>query len=174
MPFYLHGANDAQIIISSSDKPTETDVAYEFVIGGLNNGHVSMRKRINGPVLADIYWPNALSVWRKKKFVLEITTDGYIRLYNEDFPYWPMSFAFDSIPANVKLHYLSVKNMFGKPLYLSYGKPAAVKPDNVFMDLLTEKYGIVQIHPLFENWKKLQHSVDLRCKCQRWVSPVFE
>lgn len=162
-PFYLNGANDAHIVVSTKMNPSGLDTVYEFVIGGWREGHIVIRKGINGPVLADNYWPNALSVWRKKKFVLEIQRNNYIRLYSEDLPYYAIAAAYDWIPENVKFNYLSVKNIFGKQLSLSYGEPTKVVAGKSFKDLLTEKYGDVKIHPLFENWKKLQ-AVDLKCK----------
>lgn len=168
-PFYLNGANDAHIVVSTKMNPSESDNAYEFVISGWRPGHIVIRKGINGPVLADNYWPNALSVWRMKKFVLEIQRNNYVRLFSEDLPYYAIAVAYDWIPENVKFNYLSVKNVFGKQLSLSYGKPANVIPEKVFTDLIKEKYGELKLHPLFENWKKLQ-AVDLECKCHPLLS----
>lgn len=165
IPFYLYGANDANIVVSNKENPTESDYAYEIVFGGWQQGHIGIRKGINGPVLVSKYWPNILSAWQKKKFILEIQQNNYIRLYSEDFPYFPIAMAYDVIPENVKFNYLSVKNINDKPLTFSYGKPAAIVPEKVFMDLVTEKYGDVKIHPLFEQWKKFE-TFDLKCKFQ--------
>lgn len=163
IPFYLYGANDAHIIVSSKENPTALDDAYEFVIGGRQKGHVVIRKRLNGPVLADYYWPNTLSVWRKKKFVLEIQQNNYISLYSEDLPHMPIASTNDWIPETAKFNFLSVKNIYGKQLSLSYAKRAPVVPKDVFMDLLRSEYGKVEIRPQFKYWKKLQ-DVDLKGK----------
>lgn len=166
VPFYLHGAHEANIVVSTKENPSELDLAYEFVLGGWLPGHVIIRKGINGPILTEKYFPNALSLWRKKKFVLDIHRDGHIRIFSEDLPYLPIAATYDLIPENVKFNYLSVKNIFGKPLTLSYRKPELESPIKPYVDLLTELYGKVNIHSLFGNWKKLQ-AVDLKCKCER-------
>lgn len=72
-PFSVQGPGNAHILVSPIMNPTESDDAYEIVIGAWGNHHITLRKRINGAVLADVHIPHVLSETELKKFVLDIT-----------------------------------------------------------------------------------------------------
>lgn len=172
LPFYLQGTQNAHIVVSTKENPTAWEPAYELIIGGLRNTRLVLRKRVNGAVLADVFWPNILSQFQKKKFVLEITQSGHIHLYSEDFPYQPILKAFDVIPEDWTFNYLSFKNSLNEKLYFYYGNPVEVNFQTVVNQLLVEKYKEVTLNPLFQDWKLIQREIDIKLLTQH--SKYFE
>lgn len=132
------------------------------VIGGFRNTRVLIRKRINGAVLADVYWPNVLSEWKKKKFVFEVTLGGEIQLYSEDNPYKPMVTAFD--PKPITIDYMSFRNLARETLSLYYGNAPEKTQEKILSELLTAQYGTVTVNPLLENWNLLLPHLNLKSK----------
>lgn len=154
--FYLSGANEAHIVVSNKASANADDEAIEIVINNWHRDHTIVRSRINGAVLEDRFTPNLLSKWRKSKLIL-IMRKSEIRLYCDN---WPGHLCFrvsdQIIPENLKINYLSVKNVNGHPLTMSYGKPNAVELGTVWMDLAKERYGDLVVHSEFANQAQMK------------------
>lgn len=122
------------------------------VIGGWDNTRTIIRKRINGAVLDDAFWPNLLSEHKRTKFVIEISTIGDIKIYAEDDLYHPIVQAFDVNPLAVQ--YLSIKNYNKEHIELFYGNKWQAVKDNID-ELIGEKYGHYLEHPVLGVYKKM-------------------
>lgn len=152
--FYVKGSQSAHILISSVENPTENDDAYELVIGDRGNTHVILRKRINGAVLADVYWPNILSKYKRTKFVFEVRTDGLIRLTSEFDTFNPLLVAFDPVP--IKMEYFSAKTSFPEKVTFNYGNWLAKLPsdiENIKNELALTVYKTLEKNTLWKNFQ---------------------
>lgn len=125
---------------------------------------------MNGAVLADVYMPNILSEFRRKKFVLEITKDGEIALFIEDIPFKPILTAFDYIPEDYELNYMSMKNVYDEKLELYWGKLPEHNWERVVPELLREQHKDLKLHELFWKWVPIRKIVDLKCKLRKFYS----
>lgn len=124
------------------------------VIGGWDNTRTILRKRINGVVLDDVFWPNLLSEHKRSKFIIEISTIGDIKLYAEEDLYHPIVHAFDGNPLAVQ--YMSIKNYKKEHIELFYGmKRPAVKD----LLMIEEEYGDYKEHPVLRTYKKLSNKL---------------
>lgn len=121
-----------------------------------------MRKRLNGAVLANIYWPNLLTQYKRKKFVLEISKFGEIKLYVEDLPYKPIMEVFDPLPEDWKLDYVSFKNHQREHLHFYYGDLVQTNYDKIVKELVKEEYNDVQLNPMFEDYLKFKNYLDIK------------
>lgn len=159
-PFYIQGPANAYVSLSPIEHPSLEDDAYEFVIGGLNNTRVEIRKRINGVTLVDERKTNVLSVWGKKKFVIEVSTKGELKLYSEDNPYRPMAIAFDPKPLDVK--YVSFKNHNSETLDFFYGIPLHLDHSVIVADSLAAEQKPLSVHPLLRQWNNNDFKIDVK------------
>lgn len=132
------------------------------MIGGWNNKRIILRKRIQGAVLANVYWPNIITDCRRKKFVFEVTRDGDIKLYSDDSPFKPILVAYD--PSPMKLEFISFKNYLTEKIEFFWGNNPHDSLDKVIDDLLTTNYGKVSVNPLFVNWNKLKSVLNTQSK----------
>lgn len=162
LPFYLQGSANAHILIASKENPSEFDDAYELIIGAWKDSRIVLRKRLNGAVIADVYWPNLLSELKRKKFVLEITKSGYIRLYVEDLPYKPVLEVFDPISEDWKLEVLSFKNLLRESLSFYYGNLVQDNYEKPLKELIKEKYQTSELHPWFTEYVQFKQYLDLK------------
>lgn len=164
LPIYVQGSQMAHILLSNKEEPTEHDNAYEIVLGDRDNSRLVIRKRINGAVLADEFWPHILSQYRRKKFVFEVQVDGVIRLFSEDDPYKPMIAAYD--PQPVQLHYLSFKSWKPEKMIFNYGNlgmdTETEEMEKIKTELLTSEYKSLTVHPLLMTWKQVQPKLTLK------------
>lgn len=142
------------------------------VIGGFKNSRIILRKRLNGAVLADVYYPQVLSEHKKKKFVLELTLAGDIFLYSEDDPIKPTLVAFDPLPFTID--FLSVKNLMKETLNFYYGIPPAEDKEQVIAELLKIHYGSIVINPMYQNWKILEKKVTSKSKFETVALVLLE
>lgn len=156
-PFYVQGTENAHILLSSKEHPTEQDPAYEIVIGDLSNSRIVIRKRIRGVVLGDIRRPNILSKLQKIKFVLEVSTTGEIKLYHHENPYRPLVQAFDPNPVLIK--YISFKNYKNEKLDFFYGNPPRESREKIIAELLTSFKNKYTVNPLLIHWNNVQNTV---------------
>lgn len=163
-PFYIQGPANAHVLLASRENPTLEDNAYEFLIGGLNNTRVEIRKRINGISMMDVRVPNVLSEEGQKKFVIEITTQGEIKLYSEDNPYRPLAVAFDPNP--IDINYISFKNHNSEKLQFYYGNPPHMNHADIVTDLLVADKKQLSVHPLLRHWNNKDLKVDLKTLIQ--------
>lgn len=149
-PFYIQGPANAHVLASSIEHPSLEDDAYEFLIGGLSNNRVEIRKRINGVSLVNVRVPNVLSEWSKKKFVIEISSKGEIKLYSEVNPYRPLAAAFDPTP--IAVNFISFKNGHSENLQFYYGNSLYVEPSRIVSDLLAGEKSELSVHPMLRQW----------------------
>lgn len=155
-PFYVKASKMAHVIISSVEYPTELDDSYEIVIGAKENSHVILRKRMNGAVLADVYWPNILSDYKRTKFVFQVREDGLIQIYSEFDAYNSMLNAFDPVP--VRMEYFSAKNWLPEKMVFNYGNLVPKEKselDAIKKELILSEYHTLEINPMWLNfqWK---------------------
>lgn len=162
VPFYIRGPENAYVLFTSEQNPSDLQDAYELLIGGWGNQRIILRKRINGAILADVYWPQVLSEWKRKKFVFEVSLDGTIYLYSEDNKYKPILTAFD--PRPVKIEFLSFKNKLTEHIEFFWGNNPVEPLENVVEVLLQEHYGKVTVQPTFTNWVTVKPVLDIKCK----------
>lgn len=118
-------------------------------------------------MLADVYMPNVLSETKKKKFVLQITKEGDITLYIEDFPYRPILTAYDVIPEDFELNFFSMRNVYNEKLGLFWGKLPSLLWERVVYQLLKETHKDMTLHPWFSKWVAFRKIVDTKCKYNR-------
>lgn len=123
-----------------------------------DNTRTIIRKRINGAILADVFWPNLLSEHLRKKFVIEISTIGDIKLYAQDNLYYPILQAFDVNPLPVQ--YMSIKNYNKEKIDLFYGNNWQMVTEYVD-DLIEEKYGKFKEHPVLGAFKQLSNRLNV-------------
>lgn len=102
-------------------------------------------------MLADVLWPNLLSAYRRKKFVIEITAIGDLKLFAEDDLYHPIVHAFDVNP--VAVQFMSIKNDKGESIDLFYGNNWHLSEKNT-ENLIEEKYDDYLQDPLFRLYAK--------------------
>lgn len=159
VPFYIRGSGNAHVLLSEVQNPTPLDNAYELIVGAWNNQRIILRKRVRGSELVSVPWPNVLSDSRRKKFVLEITSEGMIKLFMEDSPYLPVLRAFD--PEPVKVQFMSFKNYLTEHIDFWWGDKPELPKESIFEELITINYGKKELHPLFVNWEKLRPVVRL-------------
>lgn len=157
LPFYVQGAKMAHLLFSSIAHPTEHDDAYEVVIGDKENSRVILRKRMNGAVLADIYWPNTLSEYKRTKFVFEVSDSGLVQLFSEFDPYNPMLTAFDPVP--VPINYLSFKNWLPMKMIFNLA-PKELTEIDTKKKLLLDEYKTLALNPLWSHWSQIASKVD--------------
>lgn len=162
VPFYVRGPENAHVLFTSVQHPTELHNAYELILGGWGNRRILLRKRINGAILADVYWPNVISEWKRKKFIFQISKEGDIYLYSEDNPYKPLLTAFDPEPAQIE--FISFKNHLTEKIEFFWGNNPDLPLDKVVQGILDENFGKVTISPLFTNWDKVKPVLDTKCK----------
>lgn len=134
------------------------------MIGGFRNNRILIRKRINGAVLADVYFPNVLSPWKKQKFVFEINIGGDIYLYSDHDPYKPLVTAFDPNP--ITLEFLSFRNLWKESLQFWYGNAPTQTTEQIIKDILSSQYGSVSVNPLLTNWNVIWPKIDLKVLTQ--------
>lgn len=152
--FYVKGSQRAHILITSVENPTENDDAYELVIGDRGNTRVILRKRINGAVLADVYWPNILSEYKRTKFVFEVRTDGLILLTSEFDTVNPLLVAFDPVP--IKMEYFSAKTSLPEKMTFNYGNLLPKLPSEIEelkKELALTVYKTLEKNPLWTNFQ---------------------
>lgn len=138
-------------------------ILFFLVLGGWGNQRIILRKRIDGAVLADVYWPNVLSEYKKKKFVFQISKEGDIYLYSEDNQYKPILTAYD--PQPYEIEFLSFKNKLTENIDFLWGNNPDLPLDKVIQILLDENYGKVAIMPSYNNWVQVKPVLNLKCKC---------
>lgn len=117
---------------------------------------------MNGAVLANVYWPNLLTSFKRKKFVLEITKHGDIKLFVEDLPYKPILTAYDPIPEDWKLDFVSFKNLLREKLQFYYGNVVHDNYDKFVKELVKEKYQKVELHPMFLDYYQFKNYLDIK------------
>lgn len=159
-PFYIQGSANAHILLSQKQNPSLEDNAFEFVIGGLSNTRVEIRKRINGISIVDVRVPNVLSEWGKKKFVIEISKNGEIKLYSQDNPYRPLAVAFDPNPFAIE--YISFKNHNFEKLQFFYGNPPHIDSSVIVAELLAAEKNQLSVHPMLRDWTIGDFNIDVR------------
>lgn len=117
---------------------------------------------MNGAVLANVYWPNVLSQWKRKKFVFEVQTDGLINLWSEDNAYKPLLSTWDPTP--VKMEYLSFKNWLPEKMHFYYGKlhQEDESLEAIKKELLTAEYKTLAINPFLMHWKQVAPKLTLK------------
>lgn len=115
-------------------------IYFKTVIGGWVNSRVEIRKRWNGPILATAITPNVLSDVKRKKFVIEVTTAGYIRVYSEDDLVKPLVAAFDPKPINIK--YLGFKNSKDEIVKFYFDYRPQLDNDKLLATLMPSKYDL--------------------------------
>lgn len=135
---------------------------YFSVLGGLGNSRVIIRKKINGAVLADEFVPNLLNLWKRQKFVLEITQWGEVKLYHESNLYRPIVQGFDPVP--LKVDYLSFKNLVDEHIDFFYDNNPADNNEKIIQELIATQYKTVQLHPYFANYQKLAKKLTVHSK----------
>lgn len=86
-----------------------------------------------------------LSANSRKKFVIDITRDGDIKLYSEENLYRPIVHAFDTNPLSVE--YMSLKTVSGDNVEMFYGNQWETYEADV-KGLIKEKYGNVKCSPI--------------------------
>lgn len=125
------------------------------MIGEEDNSHIVIRKRLNGAVLGYAYWPNILTLWKRKKFVFEVNHEGVINLFSEDDPYKPLITTFDPMP--VRMEYISFKNYLPEKMYFYYGNivHTETEMEKIKTELLKTTYETVSVNPMLENWNQL-------------------
>lgn len=159
-PFYIQGSANAHILLTPKENPSLEDNTYEVVIGGLNNTRIVIRKRINGFTLVDVRVPNVLSELRKKKFVLEVSMTGDIKLYSEDSPYRPLAAAFDPNP--ITFEYITFKNRDAEKIEFFYGNPPHENPEKIVAELLSEMKEKLTVNPLLQNWNNMVTGINIK------------
>lgn len=153
-PFYVKGSKMAHAMVSTVEHPTEYDDAYEVVIGDKENSHVILRKRINGAVLADAYWPNILSEYKRTKFVFQVRDDGLIELFSEYDIHNPLLTAFDPVP--IKMEYFSAKNWLPEEMVFNYGNLVpkdSSELEKIKNDLMLSEYKTLDMNPLWSHYR---------------------
>lgn len=131
-----------------------------LVIGGFKNTRILIKKRVDGAILADVYWPNILSEWKKKKFVFEVLVGGEVRLWCDETPYKPLVETYD--PRPLLLEYLSFRNRLKEHVYFYYGNKPEQPIKEITTELLTFQYGQLSVNPLMEKWTILWPKLDLK------------
>lgn len=159
-PFYVQGTQKAHILVSPHANPTELENTYEIVLGDQGNTEIVIRKRINGAPLGRAIWPNVLSPYKKKKFVFEVQTDGFISVYSEDNPYKPLLTVFDAQP--IALEYVSFKNWAPEKTYFYYGNLPLTNLEQIKQELLTQEYKTLAVNPLLANWEQVLTKITLQ------------
>lgn len=91
-----------------------------------------------------------------------MTKEGEIRLFVEDMPYKPIMTAYDPIPEDWKLNYISFKNLFREHLRFYYGNVVRENYDNVIKELIKEKYQKAELHPMFVDYYKFKNYLDIK------------
>lgn len=160
-PFYVKASEMAHVIFSSVEHPTQHDDAYEIVLGARENNHVILHKRMNGAVLADVYWPNILSRYKRTKFVFQIRNDGLIQIFSEHDIYNPLLTVFDPVP--VKLKYVSAKSLLPEKMVFNYGDLMPKQPseiEQIKKELVLSEYKTQEINPLWTHYQ-FKESADL-------------
>lgn len=163
-PFFVQGSQMAHVLLSSKEYPNEHDNAYELVMGDYSNSRIVLRKRINGAVLANIYWPNTLSQFRRKKFVFEVQTDGVIRLWSIDNPFKPLLVAYDPVP--VAMNFLSFKSWLPEKMVFNYDNTVWSDDkhgmETIKEELLKNEYKTLSVHPLLMNWHQVEKKLNMK------------
>lgn len=153
-PFYVQAPKMAHVIFSSVEHPTEHHDAYEIVLGASENSRVILRKRMNGAVLGDVYWPNMLSEYKRTKFVFQVRNDGLIQLFSEYDIYNPLVTVFDPVP--IKVEYVSAKNRFPEKMIFNYGDLVPKQPaeiEKIKKELVLHEYNTLEINPLWTHYQ---------------------
>lgn len=102
-PFFIQGSRDAYVHLSTSETPSVDDEnTYEIQIGALGNTQHQLTRKINGKLFAQTRESRVLSGYTPTKFVIEITSDGHIRVFSSKSPYAPLLEAYDPSPVPVK------------------------------------------------------------------------
>lgn len=91
-------------------------------------------------MLASLAVPNVLSVLKRKKFVLEVTVDGHIRVYSEEDPIRPLIAAYD--PKPFRARYISFKNFDNEPLKWYYNYNPRNVANRILSKLVPSKYDL--------------------------------
>lgn len=142
-PVYIEGPNSAHIILAPSSTVTANDDAYEIIIGGWLNTRSEIRKRLDGAVLAAAETPNILSLLKKKKFVVEITDEGFINVFSEDNPNYPFITAVDPKPA--KIEFVGFKGYEDAVIKYFFDYRPQLDTDKLLANLLPAKYDLVSL-----------------------------
>lgn len=143
MPVWVEGPHSAHILLSPiSDVPLKDD-SYEIVIGGWMNTRIEIRKRMNGPILASVNTPNIMSMIKRKKFVIEVTTDGWINVYSDADLYKPLISAYDPNP--VPVNWLGFKSIEGLPVKFYYDYEPKLDNKQILSNLLPAKYDLNEL-----------------------------
>lgn len=111
-----------------------------LVIGAWANTRVEIRKRKSGPLMTSVGAPNVISVLKRKKFVIEVTYDGHIRVFGEDDMYKPIAAAYDPRPFRVQ--YLGFKNYNKEPLKFYYNYNPRNVANRILSKLVPSKYDV--------------------------------
>lgn len=91
-------------------------------------------------MLASVGAPNIISVLKRKKFVVEVTYDGHIRVFSEDDLYKPLAAAYD--PKPFRIEYLSFKNYNKEPLKFYYNYNPRNVANRILSKLVPSKYDL--------------------------------
>lgn len=143
MPIWVEGPHNAHILLSPSGVPSMNDDAYEIIIGGWMNSRVEIRKRWNGPVIASVSVPNVMSLVKRRKFVIEVSHDGWINLFSDHDLYKPLISAYDPVPVHV--NWLGFKNKQGVPVKFYYDYQPKLDNKQILSNLLPAKYDLDEL-----------------------------
>lgn len=118
LPLFIDGTQNARILLAANNPIDIDDAAYEIIIGSWMNSRIEIRKRINGPIIAKAVVPNVLSSTKLNYFVIEVTADGYIRVFSKDDRVKPLISTFDPNP--VDINYLGFSSYMNEPVKFFY------------------------------------------------------
>lgn len=152
-PFWLIDGYEIILSFSQDDNPVDGN-AYEVIstCACVYGRRSLLRKRIKGVGSIECT-PWGWIDYKPKKYVFEVTIDGNVRLFCDDFPTVPMLETFDPQPFAINfLHYRTARKEATK----MYFSDVPTDPTDVMREHLIQKYyGSAAVHPSLQNWNAL-------------------
>lgn len=151
LPVFINGLQNVRIYLAPTSTYNVNNDAYVIDIGTWMNSRIEIRKRSNGPIIAKAVVPNVLSNMRAKMFIVEVTEDGWIRVFSEDDHVKPLISTFDPIPVDVK--YVSFSSYGDEPVKFYYDYESRGAVENLLSGLIPTKYNLHDLIKYCESYE---------------------
>lgn len=144
LPLFINGAQNARISLLWKNSVTgAVEDAYIINIGTLMNTRIEIRKYADGPIISKAIVPNLLSNVKAKLFHIEVTNEGWIRVYSEDDHMNPLISTFDPYP--VKIEYVRFGSYQNEPLKFYYDYDYNLVGEQLPTQLVSFKYNFADL-----------------------------
>lgn len=143
MPMFINGSQNARILLASKSSFDISDDAYVIDIGSSMNSRIQILKRLNGPILAKAIVPNVLSNVKPKFFVIEVSEEGWIRVFSEDDHVNPLISTIDPYPIDV--NYVGFTNYRDEPVQFYYDYESDSGVEHLLNKMVPFKYSLADL-----------------------------